>query len=557
MNTKHPYSVHSFMLPIRWDYLPVGFVKYRDKKEVPFDVRTDLKKFNEKMLSTAWKRKFYKIENSPTHYNEFVYFQSYTTRTIFDLQRQDEVDERSISANKVMVYYELDAHPEDQYIIECVKGIYSLRLTGISLHVYNTGVAIITYNLENYLYASSDDVLAINEFGRRVYAPFLVYKKDVFGRSSNFTDAAKKSCLAQKITIMCHALRQYNFTIEETFSNVDTLEYIETHHYDGEEFKFTTIVNFPEFVSKLFSSSFVFKTEDEDNDKIKFNFLKDDRMFFQCWYGNNSLASSLAKECLPGKYEYMRSNFWSAMIHGDAKETSLGLANDQLKAQLNIDATYARWAKYGTLFGFTRDSFVCISSDLPTLINNGVPDLRLHMKSMYYQMAVISLAQRSSMLRFSAEVAGLSDLGRTDEFKAADSIKKLYLNYIEFINKIYFREITYQMQGREIYEKFQGVMNIEKDVDSLDKELEELNQFSLMVSQDRIARESHRLNQLATLFIPASLAFSILGANFLSTESHNWIPFSGLDRQVMSWILIGFIPSLIFGIVLFIKKNRL
>ena len=44
-DAKIPYSVHSFMLPFRWDYIPAEFKPGMDLQEIDFDTRTNLKNF--------------------------------------------------------------------------------------------------------------------------------------------------------------------------------------------------------------------------------------------------------------------------------------------------------------------------------------------------------------------------------------------------------------------------------------------------------------------------------------------------------------------------------
>ncbi len=545
MSKKYPYSVHSFMLPLRWDYLPSSYTLKTGKKAIPFDIRTDLSIFNKFIQETPFKRKFYRIDGDPVNYNEFVYFHSFITVSLFDLQQPDEKEGSQVSAHKVMCYYEIDCCEQDYFKMLTDQQEFELQLTGISIHVFNTGVAILTYNLENYNYPQSESILMINDLGRRVYPPYLGSIEE----DARMTAAPKKSILANRIALFCSALQTTEIVTD--YKEYDYTAQLETYHYQGDVFTYTTIKTVPSIVTALFDrGSFTFKMEDERADCIKLNYLKDDRMFFQCWYGNDSLANFYSRKKRNGDSIILHSSFWSAYLNGDRSSDSLGLGNSCFMYEENKRSSYLRWAEYGTVFGLTKDSFVCLSSSIETLKSVHAPLLHVHMKTMYYQMAVLSLAQRCSMLRFSAEVAGLSDLGKTNESKAADSIKKLYLNYIEFVNKIYFREVTYQIQGREIYEQFQKVMNLQEDITSLENELEELNHFASIISQDKITQETQRLNWIAMIFLPASILFSIMGANFFSTDSHDWKIFSGWDVDALTWIIVGFIPSIFIFIIL-------
>ncbi|MBL0286673.1 MAG: hypothetical protein IPQ19_04465 [Bacteroidetes bacterium] len=148
----------------------------------------------------------------------------------------------------------------------------------------------------------------------------------------------------------------------------------------------------------------------------------------------------------------------------------------QLKAH-----TYDRWLNYGTIYGMTRDSFVCLSDT-----GFGKKLTMQHMNTMYYTLSVLCLAQRTSVLKFTAEVANLADLAKIDpDKKLIDNIKGVYKNYIEFINKLYFREITPQIQGIEIYNQFQKILNLENEIKDLDSEISELHEYVSLIQTER------------------------------------------------------------------------
>jgi len=216
-------------------------------------------------------------------------------------------------------------------------------------------------------------------------------------------------------------------------------------------------------------------------------------------------------------------------------------------SDLSAIHTYARWAGYGTLYGFSKDSFVGITnrSDFSAKIVT-------HMKTMYYQMAVLSLAQRASVLRFSAEVSNLADIARCNENeKLIPNIKILYKNYIEFINKIYYREITPYIQGIEMYSQFQKIMELKENVKDLDDELNELFNYVKLEEDEKQSNEAHTLSIVATWFLPASFIASLFGIGFVSNSS------SFKDKGL--WIVWGIIclsgTLISWGIFKLLKKK--
>ncbi len=584
-----PYSVHSFMLPFRWDYLPVGFdVDKQGKEAIPFEKRTDLNKFRELLVKSneKWKRKFFMINGEAENFNEIHYFHAYAANTMFDLQQCDEVDENHIHESKVMVYLELDVEPDtDTYTIYIKeqkndgteqKKEYTLRIAGISLHIYNTGVAILTLNVENHNYVEKEHILYINEYGRRLYPQFL-------SDSYPATKAVKSTFLADKIMLNITGMDG----LEDDFSEYDTVSDREVHHRVGNDFKRGSVVRVPKYIRCLFGENFCFIQQDEVEkmqlEKIRLNILTDDRMFFQCWYGSDEVASQLEiKTCensfqktLKGQYDtikgmkewsgslitkkekthhqYLTDKFWHAYLFGDKNEPSI--ANMDMQKRITNTHTYSRWANYGTLYGFTRDSFVVVSQSIPTLIKNA-PNLRTQMKTMYYQMAVLGLAQRASMLRFSAEVSLLADMTKTGkDKKLVENVKVLYQCYIEFVNKLNYREITPYIQGKEMYDQYRKVMGVQEDVKSLDGELNELFNYIKLREEEKQGDEAHNLTKVATWFLPASFIASLFGISFIRENT----TLSGkMDNELwMVWgiiILGGILSSLL--IFKLLKKQK-
>ena len=524
------------MLPIRWDYLPYSFNKKNGKQAHSFDVRTDLEAFQRLIQNTCWRRKFYTINNDVKRYNEMTYFHAFTTTTLFDLQQYHEKNESEIDKNKVMIYYEIpiDTASESYYEITTKTKTYKLKLTDLNLHVYATGIAILVIGCENYLYHSKDDILIINDYGRRIYPQFLT------DNGGQMTDYVKGEFLPSRIKLYTPNVNK-SIPNEEDFSNYDTLMNKEVHLNKGFGYKFNQVIVFPAFIHKLFDDNFVFDAQSEDKNKIRLNIVGDDRMFFQSWYGcaSKSYGYRLFNK-KTNSYGYEKDPYLYAFIYGDSKGgiKDITQQNSKLLASDIEESTFVRWINNGTIFGFSRDSFVLLTDE--EWFSKNV--LTTHITTFYYQMAVLSLAQRASILRFSSEVSNLADLGKTDEDKATKLIEKLYLNYIEFINKIYYREVSPAIQGIEIYEKFQKAMRIEKDAKSLEDEIRELYNFAMMVKQDK-------LTTLATLFLPFSIVFGILGANFYKKDSFEFKTFLP-DQDVIIWLSIGMILSIfsIFGI---------
>jgi hypothetical protein len=547
---KKIYSTHSFMLPLNWDYLPKTFKKETGKYQFTFDERTSMAQMNDGLISSGWNRTFYRIQGEVDRYNEMAYFHSYANMSLFDMQQRSEPTVHDVDANKVICYYEKE--PADNeialYEIATPNKTFTLNLTGISLHVYNTGIAILSFNLENYTYHEQGDILFINDFGRRIYPQFL--KEE----TTDLTYRTRQTFLPASIKITASFIQQ-GVPIIEDFKSYTNLDAKEVHLHTESGYQENEVIQLPKHITCLFNSQFVINAHDEGPEKIRLNILGDDRMFFQSWYGNESVSSEMKKEIKlydnSWGYSYAHSNFWYAFVYGDKGWPSI--ANKLMMEKDLIVNTYVRWVEYGTLFGFTRDSFVSISTDLEILLKNGL-DIKTHFKTMYYQMAVLCLAQRASILKFSAEVALLKDLGKKPTKKEVDvylQIEKLYLNYIEFTNKLYLKEVSPQIQGIEVYNQFQKAMNIEKDSKNLEGQIAELHNFALMLNQAEQAKEAGQLTWMATFLLPVSIVCGFMGLSAFDKDTmlldwHGRV----INTQAWSWIGIAILLSTAGGLLL-------
>ncbi len=496
------FSNHSFMFPFRWDYVS----SKADKEIFAFSSRTNLADFDRVFTScNTLKRTPFHIGKNNSKYNEYTYFHDFARKAIYFTGRENED-----MSDHDMIYYELDGGKDDYFeIITLVDGNFKLKIENVCIHAYSTGVGVLTYNLSNYEYQNPSEILKINEFGRRIYPQFI---------TDNSLEKVKKSMLAQNIQGQLGKIK-FNENFEQYLSNIDT----------GSSFLP------PDHIKKIFGylgqehesseRSFVFRREHERKGNIRISKITDDRMFFVCWYGNDTQSRILAKN-------YEKSDWWYAYIFGD--KAWKNIANTKMQNKSIEASTYQRWSNYGTLFGMTRDSFVAVTSSRENLIKNNVPDISIHMQTMYYQMAVISLAQRASVLRFSYEVNLITNALEKGE-NPSKKIQDLYKNYIQFINKLNFREITSQLQGIEMYEQFHKVMNLDAEIKALDEEISELHSYVSMV-------ESSSLSKIALWFLPLGAIAGLLGTNLLDTENFDFPKMNEINIKGLSWL---------FGIIIF------
>jgi hypothetical protein len=302
---------------------------------------------------------------------------------------------------------------------------YELILKSVNLRIFDTNIGILTFNIENKNHCEFDHILEINDFTRRIYPEYLDYEKEKSG------------------------------LVPEYIKLGDTLE----------EFKFEKDLKKPK-ISKIIED---FLPTDLITPAV------DDRMFTICFCKDDSIAEKL-------KNDYHSYDDWYKYIFvdGDGKTVQ----NDAMQKELIQKATYNRWQQYGTMYGISKYSFVCLSnSDFPLS----------HMKTMYFSMFSLLLMVRATILKFSHEVSQIAN--NLDSNDISSEVQNLYERYIKFVNHFYFREITAKDQGLELYEKAIDILKIERDIKDLDAEIEELFKYVEMQRHKYAEIETEKTNK--------------------------------------------------------------
>ena len=211
---------------------------------------------------------------------------------------------------------------------------------------------------------------------------------------------------------------------------------------------------------------------------------------------NNGFSDSIKQDLTDNWYEYVFVD----------KHNAKNIQDKEMQKELINNATYTRWKDWGTLYGITRYSFVLLtdSGDYSNV-------LLKHMQTLYFQMITLSLATRASILRFSDEVTAISDIEPNKD--TVGNIANLYKNYLRFKNKLYFKEITPQEQGIELYDKMREIMRIDKDIEDISNEIMTLNSYAFMLQEKEEKEEMGRLTKLGTIFLPGTFIAGIFGMN--------------------------------------------
>jgi Mg2+ and Co2+ transporter CorA len=167
------------------------------------------------------------------------------------------------------------------------------------------------------------------------------------------------------------------------------------------------------------------------------------------------------------------------------------------------------------------------------------------MKTMYFQMVTLLLVQRASILRFSDEITAISDV-RGEESPSVKNISILYKNYLRFVNKLYFKEVTAQDQGIELYDKAIEILNIKRDIEDLRQEIGTLNGYAFLEQEREEKEEMKKLTLFGTYLLPPTIVAGFFGMNVFGKDS--------FDIENMNW-LWG-VSGLVFASAFFIPLSQ-
>lgn len=483
-DAKPLHSFHAFLFPFEW--------KPKNRDGLPLENQTDLQKRILPIMDAArdkWSRMApWTKPTSLVQYNEANYFYDFVRPVLYG-------DDQA----KYQVHYQHREAQGSEYVIYLEKGeVFRLDLDAIGLSFYSTGVGILSFHCYNREHPEPDAILKINQFGRRLFPPFLATDPDLIATQAFFDDdrwrnglnGVKKAELAQAVVLEKNNTAWAADNFDEWAAGAPDLE------------------SPPGLLRQLLPPALV--------SSLAISPVLDDRMFVVCWYGNDLLAQNTETRSFTIKSD--SRDWWYKFIFVDSGYKTC--QNERMTRHLLREHSNLRWADEGTLYGVSRYSFVCLTGDSSQFF----PKLILsHCQTNYFKLAELALLQRGCVLRFSDEVTAISDLPDKNRNLGAH-VSSLYKQYIRFVNKIYFREVTAQEQGIELYDLLQKHMRIENQVKDLDSEIEELHHYVSLLDEDRRNGQLDTLTFIGAFFVVPSFICTYLSAK-LSTD---WDQVAGL-----------------------------
>lgn len=508
---KDIYSYHTFQYAFLWDNKGKVTLDKFYKQFCPEKNDSDTVGWHEDNIIS--KQKLTPVKELVNHqtnlheeYRAFQYFNEATRKALF---RADE----NIVRNYVLRLEKPDPNMEYIYRLKCctrspvlskdtqvtedIIDQYDLIINAIRLKVFNTGVAILIFELmyplpESGKEQARKDILTINEYGRRLFPEFI-------------TDKREKFLCADSIEILCAGSNR-------SIAKDDFWKYFSTSDENNEVHYVKNPIYLPEIIRKLLqyeNRDFTVTSDYEKADNKSTFYIQpalDDRMFVCCCVIDADYTNSFIDNTNYGRqnpewkfmtnYDTARELYAVTNIDGD---TDSSCQNRMMLNQYFEKQLYLRWIEYGTIHAVTNHSMVCLTGDLTYIDSDtdieketGVLYTVVYpFLTLYTQMCTLVLAQRASLISFDAKITNAVAAMKQDTEEAdkdrLNEVLKLSQEFAVFQGEILLAEITSQIQGIEIYEKLQTMLFVDKLEKNIQNQLNNLFEIAESI-QARIQR---------------------------------------------------------------------
>ncbi len=535
-------------------------------KEEPNNVKT----FCAELVNRGWHKRELWRGREPD-FSMLQYFNA-ATRQIYPTLEAGAVsdDNSKIDQCVLFKYFADDAEFERQgwkYHVKKGDSEFDWTVLAVELQIYPSGIGLLVIKVcsdalckdqDKDKASKHEDAFAFNDYARRISMPYVPGGKDDCG-----------SC-AEEIGIVFNGYDAAEDKTRFVRNFKDEVNrYVDAQGDEAKIDKLGSILARPaRFLSELVYHNFeniasLDLTEEEKTrgiatGRMNLRGFSDDRMFLIALYRDNERSKQLANggyrfDCeLTKEARTIRSevstfrNEFSAKVdevvalmndeHAPTQSShaiSATMANkkvfiDWLFALFFVDnnpqeptchdaptmtrlleqVSYPRWADYGTIYGITNYSMVCLADEKPGTYYPVVKPFLYH----YTYMACLVYAQRLSLMLFEKRAKRLANVlakindhdNRSDsnekrmtEKETTEKTLRFYRSYVSFNASYMLTELTPQDQGIEIYQLLQKSLLVNQEKQSLDQTLRALRDVAearreRIMQQEREKTEEER-----------------------------------------------------------------
>lgn len=387
------------------------------------------------------------------------------------------------------------------------KFTYSLRIEEIRLTIYqklNIGLISFRMHLDD---RGIEYIKKVNQFGRRLFMPF--YSNSEANSAPSCSLTAERICIKWKDS-------SEPLVLTETAKTATSVQSVKD----------------ADALSGLSALLFGEASTDHSQKENRYHLtgILDDRMFTCCIIRDQSLSDSIRKHAnkvvegffespatalknadesadINQEYGELYDTLYSILYIDDAEPSCQDRAIERQKLSEQFDT---RWTRYGTIHGLTEYSMICITGE-PDFLQYNVIEPFLNE---YTELARLGLAQVAAIHQQEKEIEEINekiDPGKRMSDETIESINKAWKKYTLFQNDMFIPEVTFQEQGRELYDLIKKSFRLNSLNEYLNYELEHLHALAGMEA-DIASKESDSANAKANDRISYSInIMTVLG----------------------------------------------
>lgn len=316
----------------------------------------------------------------------------------------------------------------------------NLDLNAVRVKLFKFGVGMLVFETENYETADENDIILINEYGRRIYVPFKIPGKPC------------PQC-ADLISVSVQGKVLTEGRVSEAYKG------------RTDEIELSPVIKY--FLPE--DSDLDVENSKKTGERNCYEPIGDDRMFVACIYNNKEFVDIMSNwDAEAGEYSYLADatkckpddcNNAAARLYKMVFVDGDGLTcySRRMMRDLLEDHVYDRWLELGTLNSVTEYSMVCVTSAIEFLSSAFLSE--------YVEMVMVVLAQRASLLTIQRDI---SDAAKGRGKKLA----RIYDTFIDLQCSLLLPEVTEQQQGIELYGMMREHLFVEEQTVLVEEQIE-------------------------------------------------------------------------------------
>lgn len=254
------------------------------------------------------------------------------------------------------------------------------------------------------------------------------------------------------------------------------------------------------FIMALLGKGFVCEEKKLDRQHLYIETLFSNRMFTLCLYYNKNFLQKV-------KTDQIEEGYFRRFIAFTKEEKKFNVKTVELSH---------------TLYGIGRFSLVGVTA--------GEEEVRL-----YNQLVTLAILQKASLLYFSNQIVYISTLPKE---KLVGAMGKLYEVYIQFVNQMYFREVTVDVQGSHLYDLLREALMIEEELHELDFEMREVHEYSGLIQNRQSKLRMDLLTVGGSILVIPTFVTGFFGMNILQDRFTTWWVHGDVGLFLNSYMLL-------------------